>query len=314
MISSQELAEANAKSLAGQFELLNQNVRPNLLSQIANHDAEFALESLYRTRPSVLQRAITATGSKSPKIGGLANNYAYLVQNETALEQSLMRMAAEQNPERAAKLLRDSLSKGITGETLNLLKKLNEKDPEGASEIVGSMIGKLIDRGFTTDNRPDYQKLNLAESLLSEFIREKSADEKYLHIDADRARTLAEKTIAYYIDEGSRFGYSYGAILPMAEKLSPGLVQRLKQLERRNPYRGERAFGYEYDPEATKLINSNPTAKELIAAAKRFPEASRRQLYQTAANKYAQDGNMNAAMAVVKDNFADDVLEEASET
>jgi hypothetical protein len=308
LINAQELAEANAKSMAGQFELLGQSARPALLNQMAIHDAAFALETLYRTRPTVLQRAIAAAGSKSSKISNLVNNYAYLVQNETALEQTLMRMAAEQNPERAARILKESLARGITGETLNLLKKLNEKDPDSAAEIAGNMIGKLIDQGFMSDNRADYQKLNLAQSMLSEFVREKGADEKYLHIDADRARTLAEKTIAFYLDQGSRYGYSPVAILPIAEKLLPASVPRLKQAEKTNPYR---SFGYEYDPEATKLLNSNPTAEELIAAAKRFPEASRTQLYQSAATRYAQEGNMNAALAVLKDNFADDVLEEA---
>ena len=308
LIDTQQLAEANSKSMADQFELLNQSARPALLNQIANHNAAFALESLYRTRPAVLQRALAATASKSSKISNLANNYAYLVQNETALEQTLMRMAAEQNPERAARILKESLTRGITGETLNLLKKLNEKDPDAAAEIAGNMIGKLIDQGFMIDNRADYQKLNLAQNMLSEFVREKGADEKYLHFDADRARTLAEKTIAFYLDQGTRYGYSPAAILPIAEKLSPGSVPRLKQAERTNPYRG---FGYEYDPDAMKLLNSNPTAEELIAAAKRFPEASRPQLYQSAATKYAQEGNMNAALAVIKDNFADDVMEDA---
>lgn len=309
LIGAQEAAEANTKSQANQYDVMSQSVRPQILNLIAVRDAEFALESLYRTRAAIIQKAIAAPApSKPSKISNIGSNYSYLAQNESNLEQSLMRMAADQNPERAPKFLRDALDKGVSGETLTLLKKLNEKDPETAAELASRFIDKLLDKGFMIDKQPDYQKINLAVSLLTEFTREKGQAEKSLKMDQTQAKTLAEKLISFYLDDGAKSGYfAYSSILPVAEKFSPGSVPRIKETQKNSP-RGE--WGYRYDPELNKLLSANPSAEDLLAAAKKFPVESRRQIYQTAANKFVQAGDMNAATAVLNDNFSDDALEE----
>ncbi len=59
-----------------------------------------------------------------------------------------MRLAADQSPERAVKLLKESLKKGLTNETLGLLKKLHTKDAEAADKIASEVVGKLIQSRF----------------------------------------------------------------------------------------------------------------------------------------------------------------------
>jgi hypothetical protein len=308
LLAAQDAAQSSTKNKVYLYDLLNQSVRPQILSVIAGRDAEFALESFYRSRPEIVQKALEGQGTKPTKFSSLGYNSDYLVQSERNLEQALIRMAAEQNPERAAKLLREALEKGISDETLNLLKRLNDKDPDAASEIAAKFVGKLIDGGFTTDEKPDYRKTNLAINILSDAIRERSASEKSLKLDTSLQHSLAEKLVSYAVADRGRQHVSLFSILPIAEKLVPTAVSRIKDLTKNGP---ERDWGYGYDPELNKLMSTNPSAEELMAAAKRFPDNSRRQIYQSAAAKFAQSGDISSAMAVVNDNFADDALEEA---
>ena len=48
-----------------------------------------------------------------------------------------------------------------------------------------------------------------------------------------------------------------------------------------------------------------------MSEAKKFPVNSRRQIYHTAANKLAQQGNLSRATEILTDNFDEDTLEEA---
>jgi hypothetical protein len=57
-------------------------------------------------------------------------------------------------------------------------------------------------------------------------------------------------------------------------------------------------------------LGGEATAEQLLIEAKKFPVSSRRQIYQTAANKFAQQGDLNRATEILKDNFDDDALEQ----
>jgi len=145
LVNAQISAEADKKNAAYQSDLLTgQSTRSQILQTIAARDAELALEYLYKTRPAAIVKAFSMSTTKNSKISNNYGNYDYLAQNETNLEQSFVRLAADQNPERAIRLLKDSLKKGFSNETLNLLKKLHEKDAETANEIASEIVGKLI--------------------------------------------------------------------------------------------------------------------------------------------------------------------------
>ena len=65
------------------------------------------------------------------------------------------------------------------------------------------------------------------------------------------------------------------------------------------------------DPEVSKLLSNGDTTPEmLLGAVSKVPLQSRSQIYQMAANKFAQQGNINRAAEVLNDNFSDDALEE----
>ncbi|HXG83615.1 MAG TPA: hypothetical protein VNI84_06270, partial [Pyrinomonadaceae bacterium] len=313
LINAQTFAEADKKNAPFQNELLTgQSTRPQILNQIARRDAELALEYFFKTRPAAVVKALSTPRAAGSKISGSSSNYAYLAQNETNLEQSFIRLAADQNPERAAKLLNESLKKGLSNETFNLLKKLHEKDAESADRIASEIVGKLAQSGFGNDIQSGYQNTNVAVIFLNEFIREKPPTEKALKFDDAQMRNLAGKLFAFYSQQNDRNGYYNNySILPIAEKLAPAVALKMKETQKSYSRRGG-GIHHEYDPELGKLLNGEgATAEKLLGAAGKFPVNSRRQIYQSAAAKFVEQGDFNRATEVLTENFSDDALEEA---
>lgn len=311
LINAQTQAEADTRNAPYQNNLLTgQNPRPQILNLIAARDAELALDYLVKTRPSKISKALLTAPNKSSKISTSNNSYAYLAQNERNLEQNFTRLAADQSPERAIKLLKESLKKGLTNQTLSLLKKLHTKDAEAANEIASEIVGKLIQSDFKGANGGYSQNANVALTFLTDYIRPKNETEKYIKFDNSQMRSLADKLISFALQQTNRYGSSYAfSMLPIAEKLSPGSVAKLKQMQ--NNVSRNSGWG-NLPPEVAKLVrNSETTAEMILGAAAKVPVNSRRQIYQMAANKFAQQGDINRATEVLNDNFADDALDEA---
>jgi predicted transcriptional regulator len=73
--------------------------------------------------------------------------------NEVQAEQRIIAMAVEQSPQRAVKLLRESLKKDVSYETVNLLKKIHQKDAETANQLAEEVGQKLLDTKLNEDNQ-----------------------------------------------------------------------------------------------------------------------------------------------------------------
>ncbi|MEP7076223.1 MAG: hypothetical protein ABI878_10460 [Acidobacteriota bacterium] len=309
LMNAQAVAEAAPKSSSYQNDLLiGSSTRPMVLNAIASRDAELALDLLARSRPAAVVKALTFSSVKDSKITN-AGNSAYLVQNEINLEQSFYRMAADQNPEKAEKLLKESLSRSVSSETLNLLKKLAEKDPNSATELGSRIADKLIQAKFSKDGQADYQTLQAVIAFLNEFVAPGNSTAKPLKLDDGQMRQLSEKLISYFLGEGGSEAYYLAySIMPIAEKLSPSSVESLKRVAKTSP-RGD--MGFPYDPDVQKLLSGETTPDQMLAEAKKYSSNWQRQIYQSAANKLVNAGNMSRAMEVLMENFSDDALEEA---
>ncbi|MEO7674777.1 MAG: hypothetical protein ABIU09_11965 [Pyrinomonadaceae bacterium] len=310
LIGAQTAAEA-ARKPGQQNELLTgQSTRPQILQAIAARDAEFALRSLYKTRPAAIERAIANSKTKDSKVRSNSGNDVHYAQSEIQLEQTLIRMAADQNPEKAIALLKTALKNGVSGETLNLLKKLFEKDPAAANELASDVADKLGRKSFMVSNQPDYQSIQLATSILSEHVRERPLSEKALRFDSSQMGSLAEKLISFYIERGSQYGYGLGPqIVQIAEKLAPSSVEKLKQVEKNMPRYGR--HHYNQDPELAKILNHETPVAQMLAEAAKLPVESRTQIYQSAATKLAGAGDFAGARNILSEYFSGDALENA---
>ncbi len=107
------------QAFVGMFQ--NASPRKQILQTVAKYDAEFALELLYATRPANVAAALASRtqqpvlpGEKPQKTAASVmedTQNKFLGDEELRLEQSFSAQAAEKDPTKAAKLLRESLAK-----------------------------------------------------------------------------------------------------------------------------------------------------------------------------------------------------------
>ena len=309
LIAAQTAAEATKRSGQNNELLTGQSTRPQILQVIAQRDAEFALQSLYKTRPAAIQRAMLGGKEKDDKkIRYAAGNDNWMRNNELNLEQSLMRMAADQNPAMAVELIKKALKTGLSGETLGLLKKLHEKDPKTANEFASDVVAQLLGKPLIRDNQVDHYLFQLSIGVLHDFIRDRSANDTGLRFDLSQMRQLADKLISFYLDKGTQFGYGNGyQLYPVAEKFFPAAVDRLKETDKNVHRKGLQPI--QMDETVSRLMNGETSVDEILAQAPKLPVESRRQLYEHAANRLAGGGNIARARSVLADNFSEDGLD-----
>jgi hypothetical protein len=245
----------------------------------------------------------------SNKISNYSGNSNYLAQNEINMEQNFMRMAADQDPARAEKLIKDALAKGVSGETLNLLRKLAEKNSGDASDLASQVIDKMLQAKLIVDGQPNYQNNQMMINFLNDDISHQKSADQALKFDPSQMKAMADRLINYYLDRGTQeanwLAYS---ITPIAEKYDPGMVSRVKAIARNTSCRD---CDDGYDPDVQKLLSdSDTTIAQLIAAGDSSPKNQRQQLYQTAANRMLEQGDMASARQLLTNKFSDDSLEE----
>lgn len=313
LIGAQSAAESARKTGSQNVLLTGQSTRPQILQTIAARDAELALQSFYKTRPATIERAMYSVKAKDSRIRSNSGTEQYYLNNELQLEQSLLNLAADQNPERAITLLKAALKGGVSNETLHLLRKLYEKDPVAASEMAAEIVSQISRKTFIVANQPEHQTMQVASSILTESIRERPATEKSLRFDTSQTRPLAEKLISFYIERGSQYGYNLGpSILQIAEKYTPSMVEKLKNAEKIMPRRG---LHYVNPDEAmAKLLNNDTPVEQVLAEAAKLPAESRGRVYQSAATRLTAAGDFTRARSILNDNFSDEALENAVST
>lgn len=307
LINAQMLAASAKKNDSGQNDLLNGGTtRQQILNTIASHDAALALEYLFKTRTAAIAKVMAAS-PENKKISGSSNNN-YLAQNEFNMEQSFVRMAADQNPLRAKKLIEDAIAKGISNETLALLKKLAEKEPDDAAGLASQVVDKLMRSELTVNGQPNYPVSQLMTSLLNDFLSSEKSGERTLKLDESQMRSMAQKLISYSLEHVSYDGgYLIYSLTPIAQRFAPSVVGPLKAAAMTASCRG--LCGW--DPEMQALMsNAETTPEQLIALVNKVPEYQRNSIYQSAANKYVQQGNMSKAREIISENFADDAVDE----
>jgi len=306
LIAAQQLAESRRSNNPYNELLSGGNTRQRILNNVASHDAELALQLLVKTRPAAIQRAMSGTAEKSGKIGSYYQNDLNLAQNENYMEQNFYRQAAEQNPERAVKILKDSLSKGLSNETLNQLNRLAEKDSAAAAEMGSQVISKLLQASYISDNQANYVNIQLTQGILNQNMSTQEGQENRVKFDGGQLTDLAAKLINAYLSD-RRVAGNIGGIDSIAQKYSPGSVEAIKKAIKEMTQVNQPS---QTDLAYQKLMNSDTPSEQMLAVANKFPPSNRREIFQTASNKLMNQGNWQAARAVLDENFSDEAREQ----
>lgn len=307
--AAQQEAEGSRGRAHIYYDLLNsQNVRPQILNIIAAVDAEYALESLYRTRPSIVTRALA--GDRAERKLDNGQSLHGIAQNEMNLEQRIARLVADQKPEKAIAILRENIKKRLSNETYETLKKLYLKDPGAAAEVADEVVSKLNSSEFYSENQANYDLLQISTSIVTDHIRERSPDEKYLAFGDAGVRQLSIKLVNTYIEHGSRIGWvPIDQLEPLAKRYAPNSVEKLRKASESG-----RGFGHRSMPsnaEYNKFMGTDPNADQMVQAAGTYTPELQRQLYQNAANKFSEAGQYQNAVSLLNDKFEGDALENA---
>jgi len=299
-ISDLIAAQTEAETEKGNKEYLNnliygQSPRWEILFAIANRDAEFALDALSKTRPAKIAHALSNfTGDNQLQ----SQQYA---KGEIQNEQRLIALAAEQSPQRAVKLLRDSLKKDVNYETLNLLRKIFQKDAETANQLAESVVQKLLDSKLNVDN----QDSSLIQYYLGEFGQEKISETATLKVSDRLLKDLAEKFIKFALRPNGNSFYSNPSAMKVVERFFPESIAQIKkkQAQYENQNNNGQYQGY------NKLMQSEASPEELLSQADKYPRSYRNEIYRKAAEKTATGGNFAEAQKIITTNLSEEESE-----
>ncbi len=291
-------AQTEAEAEKGKKEYLNnliygQSPRWDILNIIAARDAEFALDALVKTRPAKVAQAISnLTGdNQSP-----SRQYA---RSEIQGEQRIIALAVEQSPQRAVKLLRESLKKDVSYETVNLLKKIFQKDPETANQLAEEVGQKLLDTKLNEDN----QDSSFIQYFLGEFGQEKTEETATLKVSDRLLRDLAEKIVKFVLRPNATSFYSNPSALKIIEKYFPASVTQIKQKQTKYENQNGQYQGY------NKLMQGDASSEELLNQAEKYPRSYRNEIYRRAAEKTANSGNIAEAQKIITTNLSEEESE-----
>lgn len=272
--------------------------RPVLL-MVAAYDADLALDMLLDTRPPDLQASIDAYNQ--PQTANTQNKTQvqlmneqknkYKAQQEIQLEQQFAVKAAEQDPKKAAKLIRDSLAKGFSQSIADLLGKINEKNAELGKELLAEILQKLGDADF----RQKEDAMNLASYLLRQtFSAEtmKAQNPKFtpLKIEDKELKPLAVKMADYYLLQTSFDKlWNFPQMIQIIEKYAPEKASLLRQKETEmKKVMPEYMRSWQ---ESNKLTTDpNTTPEKLIEESDKFAGWEKFQLLRTAVDRAVTAG------------------------
>jgi hypothetical protein len=276
-------------------------LRHQLLRMVARRDPQLALDLLAATRPPV-----TADGSQA---FGMPDQ-------ELALEQSLASEAAANDPKRALQMAEESLSKGVSYGLLSVLRKLQQKDSELAQRFLTSIIKRL-----QTENLSRNPTASLvAQDLLRGALRPQespagsrkpdSAPVKPLNFDDQMKRDLADVVTRAALSgpTDNPNVMSIQSLLPDLEKLVP---ERSEQLRKRVADARKML-----NPEVRRWMELEPllrdgTTDAILEAAAKAPAVMRNTLYNAAAQKLIQAGDVERARQIISDNLSGAEREQA---
>jgi hypothetical protein len=290
----------------------NASPRKQILNTVAKYDAELALELLYTTRPANVAFALTSyspspaapAGQKAPKTAASMmeeSQNKFLADDELRLEQSFSAQAADKDPAKAAKLLRESIAKnGITSSVFQILSKINVKDNKLALELTTEVGKKLLDSDFT---KKDTER-SVTVSFLQQFYLNsaktpaKPDAAKPIKIEEKLAKDLANKIADYLmqIDEkkGMSAYYQFRPAMVVLDKIVP---------ERSQPIKQKQAAIKKAMPENMAMFDDDmfgggeTTPEKSISNAAKMPAQMRGMMYKSAVDQAVRDGGVEKARA-----------------
>jgi hypothetical protein len=274
-----------------------------VLPLVARHDASLAFELLLQTRPQKLADAIAKylqPNNKGPA-GVLSFDMdQYRVRQEITLEQQYAMLAADEDPDKAASLIKDAMAKGVNANIIPLLQKLFKKDEKRAAEIGADVIRKLIDSDMGKNQNDMSTALAFLQNAVKKDPRPEPspaagtsdtsapAEKQFSFTDA-QIRELANKLANTLLQPSNSIltAAIMSQAMPVLEKIVPERATALKQRQAES----QRSMPSEMQgiPELQKAFDPSSTAEDILAQLSKMPDGPlKTQLYPALQNKIGQ--------------------------
>jgi hypothetical protein len=301
--------------------------RRSVLLIIATYDPDWALELLLETRPAELQAAINT--QNQPPIGNSPvktqaqsitdQKNKFKIQRELELEQGFAAKAAEQNPEKAAKLIRESLKKGVSEAAFGLVQKVSQKDQKLGKELLDEIVQKILASDFKqSENSTRVAGFLLFQASSPEIMKAENPKFKPLKLEDKQLKDIAAKIADFYLQQTDFRGmFEMNMFMPTFEKYVPEKIPLLKQKE--TAFKKLMPAEMSGFSDANKLIN-DPAIKpeKLIEEAEKFSGYQKLELYRAAVNKLIDAGQGEKARELIQNTpdskQRDDILTFINET
>lgn len=274
----------NPSLFADIWDFSSGEIRTDLLPLVAKHDPELALEMLLQTRPDKITQAILRSSLPGAKSSSGFDPDRQRVNGELALEQRFALLAADANAERAIKLIKDSLAKGISPNVIQLLQKLNKKDSKKAADLGGDVVRKLIDSDLAKND----DDMRSAIGFLQFAFKPPKTDgkDKPFAFTDDQIKGLARRVASAFLETTKSIAAAsrLDQAMPMLEKFIPERMAPLRQRQSEN----EMSMPNEYkDERQQRLIwDKNSTAEDIIGIIPKLKtEYEKASAYSAFANK-----------------------------
>ncbi|MEQ1606734.1 MAG: hypothetical protein ABL999_17870 [Pyrinomonadaceae bacterium] len=286
--AEKERREVTAQNMLSDIFEVRSELRTEILPLVAAHDAELALELLVQTRPAKLAEAMARAAMPNKPTNDLLNMDRLKVSQELALEQQFALLAADENPDKAIKLIKDSLSKGISAAVLPLLQKLYKKDEKKAIELAGDVIKKLVDADMTKG----FEDIQVAMSFLqfaSKPPPAANAKEKQFAFTDAQIKDLANKLANVFLNGPKTLVMS--SLLPtaisMLEKFVPDKIALLKARKAENE--ASMPPELKQSMELQKLFDPSATPEDILAQLPKLSsEFEKSMAYQSLSGKIGE--------------------------
>lgn len=266
------------------------NSRNSILPLVAKHDADLALELLVQTRPSKLNDALAkATLPNAKQEGGMMNfnPEQWQVRQEIALEQQFAVLAAEQNPDKAIKLIKDSLAKGISYNVLSLLQKLNKKDEKKATALADDVIAKIAEIDLAKRSEDMGAAIRFLQYATNPNVEKNPKDKPFKFTDS-QLKDLGTKIANTFLQPSNSMEMTMGLTMAMSllEKVVPEKMPQLKQ--KQSEAMKNMPPELKQLQQLEKLWNPNSTPEDILADIPKLNEYQKATAYESLAGKISQ--------------------------
>lgn len=284
-------------------------LRQEVVTMLAARDARMAREFLRATRPQLARKPENAY----PEYG----NYDPDLQFEYGLASQVI----ETDPKQALEIATDNLSRGYSQELLNTLRALKAKDRESATKLAEAIVTKLRSDNLTTNQGA----ANIAFELLSIVLdtgdkgEDKEAKSSEPLLGGQSMRELMEMNVNLALtsrDPGRL--QTLDAIMPQVEKYAPSRAAEIRSKVAQYKKAANSVADDDGDEDGEEVpgqdwmkfqgIAEKGTAEEVLAAAAKAPPHMRDYLYQSAAMKFADKGELDRARDILNNNLASPYL------